>query len=166
MISYPIVSSKVPTTLTTPYSYPMGYRSHSYESKNGQQWLKTDFWRYLSPKPLILHTNMFYGLISGVQLSYGIRGRYFFLNYKLCPERTSQTHKLCPSNNALEYLSWVSVHLYYPLLPLPPDVALQTDGQEEWKSIYDEVSALWPRLGRCLICSLISTHLLRWCIGN
>ena len=34
---YPMVSLKVPTTLMTPYKYPMGHHSHSFVSQNGQK---------------------------------------------------------------------------------------------------------------------------------
>jgi hypothetical protein len=46
---YPLVSPKVPTTLMTPNSYPMGHYNHSFVSKNGQKLFKTGFWRYVSP---------------------------------------------------------------------------------------------------------------------
>jgi hypothetical protein len=72
VFSYPMVSPKVPTTLVTPNSYPMSHHSHSFKRKNDQRCLKTGFWWYLLPKPLILHTNMFDGPTSGVQLFYGI----------------------------------------------------------------------------------------------
>ena len=49
MFNYPMVSPKVPTTLMTPYSCPMGHYSHSFVSKNGRKRLKTGFWRYLPP---------------------------------------------------------------------------------------------------------------------
>jgi hypothetical protein len=39
--------------------------ANSFVSKNGQKWLKTGFWRYLLPKPRILHKNMFnYPMVS------------------------------------------------------------------------------------------------------
>ena len=61
----PMVLPKVPSTLTTPYSYHMGHHSHWFVSKNGQKRLKTGFWRYLLPKPPILHKNMFnYPMVS------------------------------------------------------------------------------------------------------
>jgi hypothetical protein len=59
--SYSMILTKVPSTLVTPYSYPMGHHSHWFVSKNGQKRLKTGFWGYLPPYPLILHSNMFYG---------------------------------------------------------------------------------------------------------
>jgi hypothetical protein len=78
VFSYPMVSPKVPTTLMTLNSYPMCHHGHSFKSKNGRKWLKTGFWWYLLPKPLILHTDMFYGPTCGVQLSYGItQGAYY-----------------------------------------------------------------------------------------
>jgi hypothetical protein len=49
VFNYPMVSPKVPITLTTPYNYPMGHHSQSFVSKNGQKWLKTGFWQYLPP---------------------------------------------------------------------------------------------------------------------
>ena len=78
MFSYPMVSPKVPTTLMTTYDYPMGHHSHSFVGKNSQKGLKTGLSRYSPPKPLILYTNIFYGLTSGVQLSYCItQGAYY-----------------------------------------------------------------------------------------
>jgi hypothetical protein len=35
VFNYPMVSPKVPTALTTPYSYPMSHHSHSFVSQNG-----------------------------------------------------------------------------------------------------------------------------------
>jgi hypothetical protein len=61
VFNYPMIIPKVPTILVTPYSYPMGHHSHLFVSKNGQKRLKTGFWGYLPPYPLIIHTNMFYG---------------------------------------------------------------------------------------------------------
>jgi hypothetical protein len=43
VFDYPMVSPKVPTALTTPYSYPMGHHSHSFVSQNGPKRLKTGF---------------------------------------------------------------------------------------------------------------------------
>jgi hypothetical protein len=43
VFNYPIVLPKMPTTLVTPYSYPIGHHSHSFVSKNGQKQLKTGF---------------------------------------------------------------------------------------------------------------------------
>jgi len=43
MFNYPMVSPKVPTTLMTPYSCPMGHHSHSFVTKNGQKLLKNMF---------------------------------------------------------------------------------------------------------------------------
>jgi hypothetical protein len=37
VFNYPMVSPKVPTTLVTPYSYPIGHPSHSFVSKNGRK---------------------------------------------------------------------------------------------------------------------------------
>jgi hypothetical protein len=56
-----IVSPKVPTTLETPNSYPMGHHIHSFVSKNGRKRLKTGFCQYLLPWPLISHTRIFMG---------------------------------------------------------------------------------------------------------
>jgi hypothetical protein len=56
----------------TQYNYPMGHHSHSFVGKNSRKGLKTGLSRYSPLKPLILHKDMFYGLMSGVQLSYGI----------------------------------------------------------------------------------------------
>jgi hypothetical protein len=39
----PMVSYKVPTTLMTPYIYPMGHLSHSFVRKNGRKRLKKRF---------------------------------------------------------------------------------------------------------------------------
>jgi hypothetical protein len=75
VFNYPMLSPKVPTSLITRSSYPMGHHNHSYVSKIGQKQLKTGFWWYL---PVILYTSMFYGLTSGVQLFYGItQGAYY-----------------------------------------------------------------------------------------
>jgi hypothetical protein len=71
LFNYPMVSSMVPTTLLTPYIYPMGHHSQSFVSKNDQRLSKTGFWRYLPQGLLILHTCMFYGPTCVVQLSYG-----------------------------------------------------------------------------------------------
>jgi hypothetical protein len=76
VFSYPMVSPKVPTTLVTPNSYPMSHHGHSFKHKNSRKRKK----RFLMilPKPLILHTNMFDGPISSVQLFYGItQGAYY-----------------------------------------------------------------------------------------
>jgi hypothetical protein len=43
VFNYPMESPKFPTTLMTPYSYPMGHHSHSFGSKNGRKRLKTGF---------------------------------------------------------------------------------------------------------------------------
>jgi hypothetical protein len=43
VFNYPMLSSKVTTTLLTPNSYPMGHHSHSIVSKNSQKWFKTGF---------------------------------------------------------------------------------------------------------------------------
>jgi hypothetical protein len=59
VFNYLMVSPKVITNLMIPYSYPMGHHSHSFLSKIGQKWLKTGFWQYLPPQPLIPHTSMF-----------------------------------------------------------------------------------------------------------
>jgi hypothetical protein len=37
LFNYPMVTPKVPTTLMTPYSYPMGHHSHLFVSKNGRK---------------------------------------------------------------------------------------------------------------------------------
>ena len=72
VLNYPMLSPKVPTTLMTPYSYPMGHHSHSFVSKNGQKWLKNMFLMmlinltyYSTHKYVLWDTN-------GVQLSHGI----------------------------------------------------------------------------------------------
>jgi hypothetical protein len=78
VFNYPMVSPKMPTTLMTLYSYPMGHHSHSFVSRNRRKWLKTGLWQSLLPQPLILYLSMFYRPRSGVQLSYAItRGAYF-----------------------------------------------------------------------------------------
>jgi hypothetical protein len=41
VFNYPMVSPKVPTTLMTLCSYPMGHHSHSFVSINGRKRLKT-----------------------------------------------------------------------------------------------------------------------------
>jgi hypothetical protein len=46
VFNYPTVSPKVPTTLRTPYSYPIGHHCHSFVRKNGRKRLKTVFWWY------------------------------------------------------------------------------------------------------------------------
>jgi hypothetical protein len=43
VFNYPLVSPKVPTTIMTPNSYPMGHYNHSFVSKNGQELFKTGF---------------------------------------------------------------------------------------------------------------------------
>jgi hypothetical protein len=43
VFNYPIVSPKGPTTLKTPYRYPMGHYSHSFVTKNSQKLLKNMF---------------------------------------------------------------------------------------------------------------------------
>jgi hypothetical protein len=65
-----MVSPKVPATLKTPHCYPMSNHSHSFVSKNGRKRLKKTFWRKFLPKPLVLHTNVFYVPMSSVKLSY------------------------------------------------------------------------------------------------
>jgi hypothetical protein len=49
MLNYPMVSPKMPTTLMTPYSYPMAYHSYLFVSQNGPKRLKTGFRQYLAP---------------------------------------------------------------------------------------------------------------------
>jgi hypothetical protein len=66
VFNYPMVSPKVLTTLMAPNIYPMSHNSHSFKSKNGRKQLKTGFWWCSLPKPLILHTNMFFGPTSGL----------------------------------------------------------------------------------------------------
>jgi hypothetical protein len=39
--SHSIISPMVPITLMTPYKYPMGHSSHSFEPKIGKKMLKT-----------------------------------------------------------------------------------------------------------------------------
>jgi hypothetical protein len=43
VFNYNIVSPKGPTTLKTPYRYPMGHYSHSFVTKNSQKLLKNMF---------------------------------------------------------------------------------------------------------------------------
>jgi hypothetical protein len=40
---YPMVSHKVPTTLMTPYSYPMGHYSYSFVREISRKWFKNMF---------------------------------------------------------------------------------------------------------------------------
>jgi hypothetical protein len=68
VFNYPMVSPKAPTTIMTPYTYPMSHHSHSFVSQNGRKWLKTSFWWYLPPKPLIPHSNLLLGPLSAIQL--------------------------------------------------------------------------------------------------
>ena len=42
-LNYPMVLPKVPTTLKTPYRYPMGHYSHSFVTKKSQKLLKNMF---------------------------------------------------------------------------------------------------------------------------
>ena len=44
VFNYLMLSPKVPTTLMTPYSYPMSHLSQSFVRKNGLKRLKTGFW--------------------------------------------------------------------------------------------------------------------------
>jgi hypothetical protein len=50
VFSYPILSPQVPTTLMTPYSYPMGHHCYLFVSKNGWKWLKNNFLTMLTSK--------------------------------------------------------------------------------------------------------------------
>jgi hypothetical protein len=43
VFNYPMVAPKVPATLKTPHSYPIGNYSHSFVIKNDRKWLKTVF---------------------------------------------------------------------------------------------------------------------------
>jgi hypothetical protein len=69
VFNYPLVSRKVPTTLVTPYSYPMGHPSYSFVSKNGQKSLKQAY------DDIHLHNLLFQTQICS-------RGQLVVLNYR------------------------------------------------------------------------------------
>jgi hypothetical protein len=77
--NYPMLSPKVPTSLMTPRSYPMGHYNHSFVSKNGRKQLKTGFLEYF-PLNLLFHTQICsmgqlvlfnYPMVSPIKLPYG-----------------------------------------------------------------------------------------------
>jgi hypothetical protein len=69
VLNYCSVSPKVPTTLVTPYSYPMGHPSYSFVSKNGQKGLKQAY------DNIYLHNLLFHTQICS-------RGQLVVLNYR------------------------------------------------------------------------------------
>jgi hypothetical protein len=72
VFSYPMVSYKIPTTLMTPYSYPMGNLSYSFMNKNGQKRLKKCFLMMLTSITSYSTHKYFLRVLIGIRLSYGI----------------------------------------------------------------------------------------------
>ena len=72
MFSYFMVSPKEAATLMTPYSNPMAFYSHWFINKNVQKQFQKSLYIDVDLQHLNLHTNMFYGPMSGVQFSYSI----------------------------------------------------------------------------------------------
>jgi hypothetical protein len=75
-----MVSTKVPITLVIQYSYPMGYHSHSFVSKNDRKQLETVF------DDTYLHNLLFYTQICSM-------GQQVVFNYPIVSSKVPTTLK-------------------------------------------------------------------------